>query len=148
MTGEVIADVGTETLVAIHRLYGAQSHFIDDGHAQAWAATFTADGEFHSPSYPAPVVGTEELTRFAERFFAGEGTTRHVLTNVYVESADTVSATVRAYLQIVHTPEGGASRLVRQTTIIDHLAFDGAWRIRRREVRRDDEPVSQSGEQQ
>ncbi|HVV07623.1 nuclear transport factor 2 family protein [Amycolatopsis sp.] len=147
MTTDVIADVSTETLVRIHQLYGAQSHFIDDGQARAWAGTFTAAGEFHSPSYPAPVVGTAELTRFAERFFAGAGTTRHVLTNVYVESADAVTATVRAYLQIVHTPAGGQSRLVRQTTITDQLAFDGHWRVRRRDVRRDDEPVSQSGEQ-
>lgn len=136
---KVAADVSAETLLRIHQLYGAQSHFIDNGQAAAWAATFTPDGEFHSPSYPAPVVGTEELTAFAERFYNAEGATRHVITNLYVPEATARTATVLAYLQIVHTPPDGPSRLVRQTTITDHLSFDGTWRIRRREVRRDDQ---------
>lgn len=127
-----------ETLVLVHQLYGAQSHFIDDGDARAWAGTFTADGEFHSPSYPEPVVGTGNLTRFAADFAAQDGTARHVVTNLFAEPAGP-GLTVRAYLQIVHTPPGGPSRLVRQTTITDDLVRDdGRWRIRRRVVRRDD----------
>lgn len=138
---DVVADVAT--LVRIQQLYGAQSHFIDGGDASAWARTFTDDGEFHSPSYPAPVRGTAELTAFAERFVAdarGRGeVTRHVVTNVFVETADDRSATVRAYLQIVMTPRNEPSRLVRLTTITDHLVAEGGrWRIRRRTVRRDD----------
>ncbi len=68
MTGiEARADLGAVAIVEIHQLYGRQSHLIDEGHASEWAATFTADGEFHSPSYPAPVVGVEALTQFATR---------------------------------------------------------------------------------
>ncbi|MFD9959543.1 nuclear transport factor 2 family protein [Amycolatopsis sp. NPDC058986] len=147
MPPDVVVDVDPATLARVHQLYGAQSHFIDNGHARAWAGTFTVDGEFHSPSYPAPVVGTAELTRFAERFFtggqeAGE-VTRHVITNVFVVPAGPEAATAYAYLQIVATPVGGPSRLVRQTTITDELVLDaGAWRIRRRTVRRDDEQES------
>ena len=127
-----------ETLALVHQLYGAQSHFIDNGDARAWAGTFTPDGEFHSPSYPEPVVGTGNLIRFAEDFAAQDGTARHVITNLFVQQA-AAGLTVRAYLQIVHTPPGGPSRLVRQTTITDDLVRDdGRWRIRRRAVRRDD----------
>lgn len=132
-----------ETLAKIHQLYGAQSHFIDDGHAGEWAATFSADGEFVSPTYPAPVRGTADLTAFARRFFtagreAGERS-RHVLTNVFVAEAGADTATVHAYLQIVTTPVGGPSRLARQATITDELVVeDGEWRIRRRVVKRDD----------
>ncbi|TVT08619.1 nuclear transport factor 2 family protein [Amycolatopsis bartoniae] len=130
--------MSADTLAHVHQLYGAQSHFIDNGDARAWADTFTADGEFCSPSYPAPVVGTEKLARFAEDFAAQDGTARHVITNLFVQQAGT-GLTVRAYLQIVHTPPGGPSRLVRQTTITDELVRDdGRWRIRRRTVRRDD----------
>ncbi|NKQ52020.1 nuclear transport factor 2 family protein [Amycolatopsis sp. K13G38] len=139
MNPGVVADVSAETLLRVHQLYAAQSHFIDGGRARDWAATFTSDGEFHSPSYPAPVAGTDELIAFAERFAAGDGVTRHVITNLYIEQATEHEATVVAYLQIVHTAPDGPSRLVRQTTITDRLSFDGTWRIRRREVRRDDQ---------
>jgi 3-phenylpropionate/cinnamic acid dioxygenase small subunit len=136
---QVLPDMSSETLLRIHRLYGAQSHLIDEGRAAEWAATFTGDGEFRSPSYPEPVIGTRELTAFAERFAAG-GRGRHVLTNVHVESADAHRATVRAYLQIISTPPGGPSRLDRMTTITDELLqVGGRWLIRRRTVRRDDE---------
>ncbi|MFF5989298.1 nuclear transport factor 2 family protein [Prauserella flavalba] len=137
--------VAPETLAAVHQLYGAQSHLIDGGHARDWALTFTADGEFVSPSYPEPVTGTGALTAFAERFAAEararDEVTRHVLTNLFVREAGERHATVEAYLQIVTTPRGEPSRLVRQTTITDDLVHgDGGWRIRRRVVRRDDQP--------
>lgn len=127
-----------ETLALVQQLYGAQSHFIDEGHAREWAATFTPDGEFHSPSYPAPVAGTEALTKFAEDFARQDGVTRHVLTNIHVTPA-AGGLTVRAYLQIVRTLPGGPPELLRQTTITDDLVRHAAtWRIRRRTVRRDD----------
>ncbi|MFI0352998.1 nuclear transport factor 2 family protein [Actinomadura sp. 9N407] len=133
--------ISAETLLRIQWLYGAQSHLIDEGRAAEWAATFTPDGEFHSPSYPEPVIGTRDLTAFAERFAAGAGRARHVLTNVHVEAADAHRATVRAYLQIVSTPAGGPSRLDRMTTLTDDLLqVGGRWLIRRRTVRRDDAP--------
>ncbi|WP_031466592.1 nuclear transport factor 2 family protein [Sciscionella sediminilitoris] len=133
-----------ETLALVHQLYGAQSHFIDGGDARAWAETFTADGEFHSPSYAAPVAGTDELTRFVEEFAAQEGITRHVLTNIHAVPAGQ-DLMVRAYLQIVRTMPGGPAELLRQTTITDHLVHtaDG-WRIRRRTVRRDDQESTET----
>ncbi|MCR3720631.1 MULTISPECIES: nuclear transport factor 2 family protein [Prauserella salsuginis group] len=134
-------DISTETLARVHQLYGAQSHFIDDGHADAWAATFTPDGEFHSPSYPEPVVGTEALTAFAERFARQDGVTRHVLTNLFVTGQGPDELLVRAYLQLVHTAPGGPSTVVRQTTIADRVVRSpSGWRIARRTVHRDDEP--------
>lgn len=147
MTGtgiEGIADVGAAVFVEIHQLYGRQSHLIDEGHAAEWAATFTDRGEFHSPSYPAPVVGTAALTEFARGFFsnasvAGEAH-RHVLTNIAVDRLGDDELEVRAYLQIVATRIGGDSRLVRFTTVTDRVVREGGqWRIARRTVRRDDQ---------
>ena len=62
--------VATGDVAAIHQLYGHQSHCIDSGRQQDWAQTFTDGGEFHSPSYPEPVVGFDDLAAFAARFFA------------------------------------------------------------------------------
>ncbi|NKS53219.1 nuclear transport factor 2 family protein [Rhodococcus hoagii] len=145
MTGiEARADIGAVAIVEIHQLYGRQSHLIDEGHASEWAATFTADGEFHSPSYPAPVVGVEALTQFADTFFtnasvAGEAH-RHVLSNIAVDRVGDDELEVHAYLQIVATRIGGDSRLVRFTTVTDRVVREGGqWRIARRVVRRDDQ---------
>ncbi|GAB3569720.1 hypothetical protein GCM10027445_21940 [Amycolatopsis endophytica] len=135
-----------ETLALVHQLYGAQSHYIDEGHAAEWAATFAPDGEFHSPSYPAPVTGTAALTEFAEVFAKQPGVTRHVLTNLHVmPSGDEL--TVHAYLQIVRTLPDSPSELLRQTTITDRLVrYAGSWRIQRREVRRDDTHSKENNE--
>ena len=147
MTGTGTEDaVGVDALsfVEIQQLYGRQSRLIDEGHAAEWAATFTSDGEFRSPSYPDPVVGTPALTEFARGFFtnasvAGEAH-RHVLTNIAVEHVGDDELEVHAYLQIVATQIGGESRLVRFTTVTDRVVReDGQWRIARRTVRRDDQ---------
>ncbi|CAM2866370.1 nuclear transport factor 2 family protein [Prescottella defluvii] len=145
MTGiESGADVGAVAIVEIHQLYGRQSHFIDEGRAAEWAATFTAEGEFHSPSYPAPVVGAPALTAFAAAFFsnasvAGEAH-RHVITNIAVDRVGDDELEVHAYLQIVATRIGGESRLVRFTTVADRVVREGGqWLIARRVVRRDDQ---------
>ncbi|WP_241383917.1 nuclear transport factor 2 family protein [Rhodococcus sp. CH91] len=135
--------VDAATLACIHQLYGRQSHLIDGGSAREWAETFTPDGEFCSPSYPAPVTGAGELEDFAERFHAGAQAAgevhRHVVTDLAVYRVDDDTLRVRAYLQIVATARGGESRLVRFTSIDDRVVrIDGEWRIARRVVSRDD----------
>lgn len=141
-------EVDAGTVLAVHQLYARQSHAIDGGDATGWAATFTSDGEFISPSYPEPTVGTAQLRAFAERFAAagranGE-VQRHVLNTVHVAAtADPRVLDVRGYLQILATPAGGSVRMVRSTTIRDHVvAIDGDWRVRRRAVYRDDAPAA------
>ncbi|EQM35313.1 nuclear transport factor 2 family protein [Rhodococcus erythropolis] len=143
--------VATEDVVAIQQLYGHQSHCIDSGRQQDWAQTFTANGEFHSPSYPEPVVGFGDLAAFAARFHAAaeaiDEVHRHVLTNLVVEAVDESALVVRGYLQIVATARGGESRLVRMTTVDDRVVRVGEeWKIARRTVSRDDAPrVSEQG---
>ncbi|MFR9728309.1 nuclear transport factor 2 family protein [Saccharopolyspora sp. MS10] len=137
-------DPGPDALAQVHQLYGAQSQRIDEGRAAEWAATFEPGGEFRSPSYPEPVLGTAALRAFAERFAEADraaGTrTRHVITNVAVEAAGPDALTARGYLQIISTPAEGEPRLLRMTTFTDDLVRTGGrWRVRRREVRRDDQ---------
>ena len=133
------------TVAAVHQLYGFQSHHIDNGRAADWAATFTPSGEFHSPSYPAPVTGTAALTAFARAFHdaarAADEVHRHVVTNIAVRRRDSSTLAVGAYLQIVATPRGGSARLVRMTTIEDRLELSSdRWRVAHRRVSRDDAP--------
>ena len=63
------------------------------------------------------------------------------LTNLVVEAVDESALTVHGYLQIVATARGGDSRLVRMTTVTDHVVRVGEeWKIARRTVSRDDAP--------
>ena len=91
------------------------------------------------------MVGFDALAAFAARFFAAAEATdevhRHVLTNLVVEAVDESALTVHGYLQIVATARGGDSRLVRMTTVTDHVVRVGEeWKIARRTVSRDDAP--------
>ncbi|MBR8742683.1 nuclear transport factor 2 family protein [Nocardiopsis sp. MG754419] len=137
------------TIFHIHQFYARQSHLIDSGRAEEWAGTFTAGGAFHSPTYPAPVVGSADLTDFAAGFHRrateqGE-VHRHVVTNVWVRPEEETPADgviVEAYLQVLATEVGGATRILRMTTLLDHLVVsEGRWSVARREVRRDDSPA-------
>lgn len=133
------------TLAEVHQLYGFQSRYIDNGLATEWAATFTADGEFHSPSYPEPAAGTAALTEFAAAFHEGARAAnevrRHVVTNITVRQEDSSTLAVGAYLQIIATTPGAHARLVRMTTIEDRLEqVGGRWLVARRRVTRDDAP--------
>lgn len=127
---------------AVQALYARQSHLIDGGDAAGWAATFTADGVFASPSYPAPVEGADALAAFATRFAEAGRTSgdvqRHVVTNVDVVETGQDALHVRAYLQIVGTRPGEDARLVRLTTLRDRLVREGdGWLVARRDVVRD-----------
>lgn len=132
-------------LVAVTAAYARQSRLIDTGDAAGWAATFTTDGVFDSPSYAQPVIGGAALERFAAEYAEQARATgvvsRHVITNVdVVPGADPERLTAYAYLQIVATPTGQDSRLVRLTTVEDDLVLDPerGWLVARRRVRRDD----------
>lgn len=135
--------IETDTAVAVHLLYGRQSHAIDSGRARDWAETFTADGIFDSPSYPEPEVGTDALVAFAERFFddarAADEKRRHVVTDVAVDAITDNELEVDCYLQIMATPRGGETRIVRFTTVHDRIVRVGdRWRVAHRRVSRDD----------
>lgn len=113
-----------ETLLEVQHLYAAQSHAIDTGDAGTWADTFTADGEFDSPTYDEPVTGRAALVAFARDLHAAAPHLHHVITNVLVRpAAEPGEYDVRANLLIVTTHDlaSGAARIDRVTTIDDRL---------------------------
>lgn len=135
--------LASDTAIAVHLLYGRQSHAIDNGRAAEWAATFTADGVFDSPSYPAPVAGAAALTAFAQQFHDDAVNAlerrRHVITDLAIDPAGPDELVVDCYLQIMATPRGGDTRLVRFTSVRDRvIRTDDGWRIDNRTVSRDD----------
>ncbi len=136
-------DPDAGTVAEVQLLYGRQSHAIDSGRATEWAATFTADGVFDSPSYPEPEVGRDRLIAFAQRFFDSASDAnerrRHVITNIAVDLVCVDELAVDCYLQIMATPRGGETRLVRFTSVRDRVVrVDDQWRIQHRTVSRDD----------
>jgi 3-phenylpropionate/cinnamic acid dioxygenase small subunit len=147
VTTAPMPEVDDLVVLQVLRAYARQSHRIDSGDAAGWAATFTADGEFRSPSYPDPARGTAELTAFAAAFAETARSTgtvsRHLVSDVDVRpGADADQVEVHAYLQIVATTPDGTSRLVRLTTLTDRLVRrDGRWLVAHRQVRRDGAPT-------
>lgn len=127
----------TSTVTA---LYARQSHAIDEGEAATWAATFTSDGSFSSPTFGDPIVGTEALSRFAEGVYADlqqDGLRqRHWINSVVV---DAEALTASAYLMIVRVDAEGNPSLMRHVIISDALEVGpgGELLVRARTVRRD-----------
>lgn len=122
----------------VEALYARQSQAIDDGDAEAWAATFTADGVFTSPTHGAPVQGQAALRRFVdgvrERNRSAGVRERHWLNNLVVGGQDG-RQWARAYLMIVRIHPDGRPELARHVVIRDELRQeDGGVRVARREV--------------
>lgn len=120
-------------------LLARQNQAIDEGDAAGWAATYTPDGSFHSPTYGDAVVGTDALVRFAGTvhagFVAGGIQQRHWLNNVMVDAA---AGTARSYLMIVRIVGDAAPTIVRHVVATDEFAFhDGELKVRSRVIRRD-----------
>lgn len=117
--------------------YARQNVAIDEGDAQAWAATYTADGSFASPTYGGQVVGRENLIEFALRArdqLAAEGIQqRHWVNNVVIDAS---SSSARAYMMILRTDSAGSASLLRLITVEDRFQInaDGTLSMRSRKV--------------
>lgn len=126
------------------QFYARHMHLLDEGDADGWAATFTADGSFSSPSLPEPIRGRDRLAEGAGRTASelsetGE-THRHIVSTVDVLDHDDTSVTVRAYTQVLATPRNQPSRLHLMTTCHDVLLRqEGRLYVSRRRVLRDDQ---------
>ncbi|MER6948479.1 nuclear transport factor 2 family protein [Nonomuraea sp. NPDC000554] len=95
----------------ILHLLARQAHAIDTGRAQEWAETFTEDGVFSSPTYPAPVRGRRALAEFAAAFARDNPAGRHVITNVWLDGPY-----ARSVLLVLD-----GTRIVRVTELRDRL---------------------------
>jgi actinorhodin biosynthesis protein ActVIA len=142
ITTGVSIDLYTEAL----QFYARQMQALDGGDFQAYADSFTEDGEFtHSPGLP-PARTREgifaELTEFHRRRFAGTPVQRrHWFNHVVLDQRADGDIDATAYALVltvrpgVREPEIGPSCVVR-----DVLArVDGELRLRSRRVDHDQE---------
>jgi hypothetical protein len=131
--------LATEDQLAIGQLYARQSQAIDSGDGAGWAASFTADGVFSSPTYDAPVVGAAALEDFADRFAAAATEAglvrRHWTTGLALEPQADDRILGRCYAIVLATAPGEAPVIERSVVFNDQLVRrDGSWLVERRNV--------------
>lgn len=133
------AGLTTGEQLAIQQLYARQSHAIDSGDGRAWAACFTPEGAFRSPTYGEPVVGTAALTAFVEDFAraAAEGgvVRRHWTTALALDADGPDAVAARCYAMVLATAPGERPVIERCVVFDDRLVRrDGDWLIDERRV--------------
>jgi len=125
--------LSVEDQLAIQQLYAKYNHAIDSGDGAGWAATFTADGKFHSGS--GDFAGTEQLAGFGDGF-AKRLKARHWTNNLIIEG-DGSSATGTCYLSLLRLTPGEqppASILVTAIYNDTLVKADGGWKFTERTV--------------
>ncbi len=126
--------LSVEDQLAIQQLYAKYNHAIDSGNGADWAATFAADGQFHSGS--GSFTGSEQLAEFATGF--GQRLKARHWTNNLVIDGDGAKATGSCYLALFRLTPGEKPPANILTTAIynDELAKgpDGGWRFTKRTV--------------
>nr|AFU65898.1 DacG [Dactylosporangium sp. SC14051] len=127
----------------VQQFYARHMQLLDAGAADAWGATFTADGSFDVPTLPEPVHGRENLVammrRTAAELAAAGDQRRHWHGMLDVQPQPDGTVLVRCYALVFSTLEGGEPRLHRTCVCTDVLVREeGGLRVRSRRVTRDD----------
>lgn len=117
----------------IYQFYARQAHLIDSGRHVDWANTFLPKGEFHSPSYPEPAIGTDHLVgisqAFAESATAANEVRRHIVTNIWITQSKTRHFKVHLVLLITAT-SCDCTRVLRTMNATDDLVYEsGSWKV-------------------
>jgi len=122
-------------------LYARQSHAVDAAHGELWAATFTEDGVFESPTYGLTARGRRELADFARmsnKTAEGRGERfRHRVSEIVLTRVGDDRVDVVAYLMITATGTEG-TRIDRSLVTHDALRkVDHRWLVQSRQTFRD-----------
>ncbi|MET8833218.1 nuclear transport factor 2 family protein [Micromonospora sp. NPDC004540] len=140
----IATGVSTDLYAEVLQFYARQMQALDNGDFQAYADSFTDDGEFtHSPGLPPARTRAgiaAELTDFHRRRFSGLAVQRrHWFNHVVLDHRDDggIDATSYALVLTVHPsvkqPEIGPSCVVRDVLV----RVDGDLRLRSRRVDHD-----------
>jgi hypothetical protein len=126
------ADLTAQDYVEIEQLYARYNHAIDDGDAEGWADTFTADGTFNQ------FTGREALVGFihAWREKRNGANRRHWNSNLMITpSAEGASGKVMLMLVDISTTPPSIASMGRYTDVL--VKTPGGWRFKNRQVRGD-----------
>lgn len=123
--------------------YSRQMRLLDDGEADAWAATFAENGTFIASGHQAPTTGRADLAaavRAGQAELAAAGIVhRHWLGMITVDQGGDGTVLARCYALVIATQRGGDSVIHRSTTCDDVLLRDGdGFVVESRSVTRDD----------
>jgi uncharacterized protein (TIGR02246 family) len=129
--------LSTDDVVAIQQLVARYNFAVDGGDPDAFAGTFTPDGEFGAGGQV--MRGHDELRAFVVGR-AGIAPRRHLVSSILVDGEGD-RASLRAYLQVVAMGDDGALQVAVQGTYDDELVrtADG-WRFSRRSFSPDTAP--------
>ncbi|MFI6346437.1 nuclear transport factor 2 family protein [Streptomyces sp. NPDC050560] len=135
--------VDSALYLRVQQFYARQMHALDGGDAQAWADTFTADGEFAANAHPEPVRGRSAIhasAREAAAKLAEQGIVRrHWLGMLDVSPGPDGALHTRCYALIVESPRHGRPDVRLSTLCEDVLVPEGdGWLVSSRRVTRDD----------
>lgn len=105
----------------LQQFYGAHCRAIDTGDGAAWAATFTPDGSYESPSYEAPCSGRESLEAFGNSFPQRTPNARHIVTNLHVRSMEKDKVSTALTFLIIAGDPGEKCTILRAVSAYDDL---------------------------
>jgi len=123
-----------QDFVDIQQLYAKYNWSLDAGDAEAYAATFTADGTFNNN------VGHDAIVKFANTFHAGLGAhVKHWNTNLMITpTAD--GAAGQVYLVLVDFASKPPT-IATSATYADELVKTAqGWRFKKRQTKGDTAP--------
>lgn len=128
--------LSAEDLTEIDQLYARYNWAIDQGDAEGYAATFTADGVFNAN------VGHDAIVKFAQGFHAGIGArVRHWNTNLLVVPTAT-GAHGQVYLVLVDFSTKPAT-IAASASYSDELVKTAqGWRFTKRTTKGDVVPTA------
>lgn len=123
--------LSTVDRLAIVELYGRYSQAFDGGQAHVCTDLFTADGVFSNKGR-TEIVGGAALLEFFSAAAARSAGTRHVVSNIVLETLSPDRARGSAYVVVLRIDSAGLT-LVTMGDYTDEFArVDGRWRIAKR----------------
>jgi hypothetical protein len=131
-----------EQFVSVQRFLHQQMQLLDDGHAEAWAATFTEDGTFAQDTRPEGRRGrallAQRMRQHADEHAERGLIRRHWLGMLTVAPGDRGAVRARYYALVIDTPRDGQASLHLSTVCEDVLVRDGdGWLVEYRFIHHD-----------
>jgi 3-phenylpropionate/cinnamic acid dioxygenase small subunit len=121
---------------AIRSLIHEYAELIDAGELDALAALF-AHGTWSSPGRGTPLRGAEQVRRAYDGVILYDGTpcTKHVISNVTIETTNDNAATARSYFTVLQARPDFALQPIITGRYHDRFErVDGRWRFADRQI--------------